>query len=213
MGGTVANHSIFRSSPADLSLSRSRRLRLIELVTPAIQRHSLSALSMRQLASTCDILPSTFYIHFESKADLASECMSHYRQHFQALLVNREYGCGAERLHAFANELAGQLKDAGRICLAMVLAAQASQLAEDVRSEVRLFTQDSINWLDKSWETGVADKSIRSLLMPAEAALLLFSSIEGMMVLAAAAEDPPSIFKIQIGKIFTALGIRIPFCV
>lgn len=179
---------------------------LIKTATAQLRRKTLAALSVRNLAASCSVPPSAFYYYFQSKQDLVAECMAHYAEGFLGELRVSKCPIGAQGIRHFAHLLHSGLIN-NELCLGMILSAQCYELAEEINSEIVIFNNDCMSYLERMWVYGLKDGSIASALCKSSAAQLIFTSLGGMLVSSRLYSDGAQRFSYASEVLFDSIGV------
>lgn len=137
------------SKATDSSSSRPSTVdRILDRAQARIQRNGYNAVSYGDLADDLDVTTAAIHYHFPTKGDLGQTLMARYRQ---ASAAHRQRICDEttslhDRLVRYAALYVEMMHD-DRMCLAGILAADASTLPTGVQNEVEHFFQDQEDWL------------------------------------------------------------------
>ena len=114
------------------------------------QAHGYGGLNFRELAAEVGIKAASIYHHFPSKADLGAAVAKRYWQDtaaaLDALLMESD---PAGALRRYPETFRRALERDNRMCLASFMAAEADDLPDPVKSEVRAFADVNVAWLQK----------------------------------------------------------------
>lgn len=117
----------------------------------AAQAHGYGGLNFRDLAEEVGIKAASIYHHFPSKAELGAAVAKRYWRDtaaaLDALLV--EAGDPRSALRRYPETFRWALESGNRLCLASFMAAEADDLPDAVRAEVRTFADINVAWLGK----------------------------------------------------------------
>jgi TetR/AcrR family transcriptional repressor of nem operon len=156
------------------------------------QRRGFGGFSFRDLAEAVGVKSASVHYHFPTKQDLARALILRYRQKLENVRaeIDRREATATGRIRRLFSELSKLYADASKICLAAVLAGEASVLDEPVREELKRFFADNEQWLEQTLLLGVKQKSLRLPADAASTAKMIFASIEGAIVGTRATGDP-----------------------
>lgn len=193
-------------------LPPSRKEVLTGLAVDLMQTRGFSALALRDLAQQACIQAASLYSHFDSKNALARQAMALYaqRQCDELTLIEQQQAAGNHRLLRYVEMFASTLSRQNRLCLGLMLAVERNAVPPEVITEIRRFSAQNIAWLERAWELGRADQSIRSQLTGKIAAPMLFGAAEGMMAFALLEAQPDAAFRLQFASLLAALGVLTP---
>jgi TetR/AcrR family transcriptional repressor of nem operon len=157
------------------------------------QARGFDAMSFRDLAADVGVKSASIHYHFPTKADLARALTIRYRQQFETVRdeIDRREPTAIGRLGRLFDVIDSLYRDKSRICLAAVLAADASSVDAHVAEELKRFFEDNERWLAAVLTLGVTQGSMRRSADPNATARLVFAAIEGA-ILARRACDQPS---------------------
>lgn len=116
------------------------------------QAHGYGGLNLRDLADEVGIKAASIYHHFASKADLGAAVAKRYWEDTAAGLetLAAETGDPAKSLHRYPEIFRRSLENGNRMCLCSFMSAEFDDLPEVVKTEVQLFADVNVAWLDKT---------------------------------------------------------------
>lgn len=164
-----------------------RREQILEVAQEIVQRVGYANFGYRELSVAVGIRKASVHYHFPKKEDLILALVERYTANFvQSLeVVSDAYSASVERLNAyftlFENTLAESYNE--KCCLAGVMGAEIGALPIFVRNELLRFCKKNQAWLRAVIEQGIAEGAIRSSVAPRTAAQMIFSGLEGAMML------------------------------
>ncbi len=160
--------------------------RILDLAQERIQQRGYNAVSYGDLAEDLDLTTAAIHYHFPSKADLGQALVTRYRQ-FGAekqQAIEAETDDLRERLTRYAGLYAEMLEEGG-ICLAGILAADASTLPDAVQHEVQQFFRDQEDWLSEVIAAGTTDGAgLKEAATARDVAELMIAAFQGAMLTA-----------------------------
>lgn len=182
--------------------SASTKDKVIWTCIELMQRESFDAIGMRDIAATSKIQAASLYYHFTSKDDLAAAAMEAYRMK-QSVELERLDGVSGlgPKLSGYVDLYTNMLSD-GRRCFCLLLLGKQSGMSAKTLKEVGKFIDQNVSWLAKTLET-----SKRGSTPQKTVARVIFSALEGMMILASAEKNPAGAFKLQAGSLLAALQL------
>ena len=168
-------------------MAAETRERILEAARLTVQDRGYGGLSFRELAAEVGIKSASIHYYFPTKGELGGALASRYTADFAAYLdalLEQELDlptCMARYTDVFGNTL----RNANRICLAASLAAELSELPDEVRIEVARFGRMNEDWLARALSAGVAAE-------PEECrrrARAIFAAVTGAQLIARARGD------------------------
>lgn len=159
------------------------------------QARGFDAVSFRDLASEVGVKSASIHYHFPTKADLARALTIRYRQQFETVRdeIDRKEPTAIGRLDRLFAVIDSLYRDQSRICLAAVLAADASAVSAEVAEQLKRFFEDNERWIAGVLKLGIAQGSIRPATDPNATARLIFAAIEGSILARRACDEPSRI--------------------
>ena len=129
----------------------SSKEKILLEATRIAQAHGYNGLNVRDLAGAVGIKAASVYHHFASKADLGAAVAKRYWEDSEATLHAMEdaYGSPLECLRSYPLTFRKALERDNRICLCSFMAAEADDLPEEIKKEVRKFAEVNIAWLKR----------------------------------------------------------------
>jgi AcrR family transcriptional regulator len=93
---------------------RELRARIYATARRLFQEQGVDATTVEQIAAATDIVPATFFNHFQSKQALLGEMTSEVVDHLQGLIEQRllRPGTAQARIRAFADQAANEIHEA-----------------------------------------------------------------------------------------------------
>jgi TetR/AcrR family transcriptional repressor of nem operon len=130
-------------------MSAETREMILAAARSTVQAHGYNGLSFRDLAQAVGIRSASVHYHFPTKGDLGAALARAYTEGARAdldavLAENRDPGVALKRYTALFRKA---LENGNRMCLCGILAAETDELPEQVRAEVRAFSDLNIGWL------------------------------------------------------------------
>ena len=131
--------------------SSNAREAILAAARRTAQARGYNGLNFRDLALEVGIKAASLYHYFPSKADLGVEVAKRYWQDtavaLDALLA--EAADPVEALRRYPETFRFALERDNRMCLASFMAAEADDLPDPVKHEVRTFADVNVAWLSK----------------------------------------------------------------
>jgi TetR/AcrR family transcriptional repressor of nem operon len=141
-----------------------------------IRRAGYSGFSFREIAVDVGVKSASVHYHFPTKEKLAAAVAHRYTDRFFEA-VDHRLALGEDVVQAWRQVFRVAVYHDGKMCLCGALAATSQDLASEVRDEVKRFFRLGIGKLMKGG-------------MSRDAALQMFATLEGAMLMANALEDP-----------------------
>lgn len=122
---------------------------ILAIARAQVQAHGYDGLNFRYLSARAGIRSASLYHHFPNKAALGTALARRYREDTEAALEvltalhDSSVGC----LRAYPEVFRKALEQDKRICLASFMSAEADDVPEQVRAEVRNFIAVNVRWL------------------------------------------------------------------
>ena len=163
-----------------------KRKELEALAQTHIQRSGLRDLSFRRLAEQSGVKSSSVHYYFPEKNDLTAALITSYTQAFiQRLhLIDSSLPTLRSKLTAFI-DIFEQVAADEKLCLCGMLAAELSTLDDDCRGLLRLFFEQSENWLADllTRHQNQLSRERTGELPAARLAAVMMSGLEGALLL------------------------------
>jgi TetR/AcrR family transcriptional repressor of nem operon len=166
--------------------------RIVETAMALIQTRGYSAISYHDIAERLDIRKASIHYHFPSKADLGVAVVEAYaaalKAHMDAIAADGALTSVAmfERYCQPFRQLAAT---PDKICLCGALAGEILALPEAMRPVVKAFFAMHESWLEAMLARGIERAEVRADIEPAGAARLIFSSLQGALLVRRTADD------------------------
>jgi TetR/AcrR family transcriptional regulator, transcriptional repressor for nem operon len=153
----------------------------------AAQAHGYGGLNFRDLADEVGIKAASIYHHFPSKADLGAAVAKRYWQDTAAALdaLLAEAGDPRSALRRYPQTFRRALESGNRMCLASFMAAEADDVPDAVKTEVRTFADVNVAWLGKV----LAAAGVVPLQESEQRARAIYAAIAGAQLLARSRSD------------------------
>lgn len=159
--------------------------RILDVAEELVQRRGFNGFSYADIASALGVTKAGLHYHYPSKADLGVHLIRRYSERFFERLAADSEGCKDvySRLRAYAGLYSSALKDQ-RFCLCGMLAAEFDTLPEGMRDEVMRFFERNEEWLMRELAAGRERGEIAFEGAPEDLARVVFSALEGAMLIA-----------------------------
>jgi TetR/AcrR family transcriptional repressor of nem operon len=152
-----------------------------------VQDRGYSGLSFRDLAKDVGIKSASIHYYFPTKGELGGALAERYRMDFKAYLD----GLLAEGLdqtsciRKYMDVFSETLRNDNRMCLAGIMAAEHTELPEEVRAAVVRFGEMNIDWIAKvlSLSSDDEDEAVQ------RRARAIFAAVQGAQLVARSRGD------------------------
>lgn len=164
-----------------------RREQILDAAQDIVQRGGYTSFGYRELSLAIGIRKASIHYHFPKKEDLVLALVQRYTDHFVRSLeaIEADFQLPAEQLDAYFSLFQVTLAQSNneKCCLAGVMGAEIGALPEFVREEILDFCLKNQRWLASLIERGIAQKAFNPALISSSVAQLIFSALEGAMML------------------------------
>jgi TetR/AcrR family transcriptional repressor of nem operon len=152
-----------------------------------IREMGVNGISYTDISDIVKIRKASIHHHFPSKQDLIRELVCQYSYDFFEQLAHiRQVGVnGFNILQAYFGLFEQTFEEGrgGSICLFGMLGAELQSLDEPTSAVVKSFYCRNLAALTEILQVGFADKSLREEEKPLELARVIFSAVEGAMII------------------------------
>ena len=161
--------------------------RLLDVALTLIQCRGINDMSFQDLSDAVGIRKASVHYHFSSKAEminaLAERQLARFKRELQKILGNQVNA--KTKLRRYCDVFVKTLKsdEQNRCCLFGMLMAEYSSLDEKGRQQIDAFIDQNVNVLEAILEEGVRDGSLRIKTPIRSKARLIFSCLEGGLLL------------------------------
>ena len=133
-------------------MSSNSKEAILAVARRTAQAHGYNGLNFRDLAAEVGIKAASIYHHFPSKADLGAAVAKRYWQDTSVALdaLLTEAGDPRSALRSYPETFRWALESDNRMCLASFMAAEADDLPEPIKKEVRTFADVNVAWLGRA---------------------------------------------------------------
>jgi TetR/AcrR family transcriptional repressor of nem operon len=171
-------------------MTEDTRTRLLHEAETLIRTRGYAAFSYADLSERLGISKPSVHHHFPSKEALMTVLLAEYVVRFKAALaaILEKHASAGARLRAY-----GQLFfdgfEKGMLPLCGALSAERAALPPALHPEVTDFFRIHLDWLDIVLADGIRRGELRPQTRPADAGMLLLSTLEGGSFVAWALQD------------------------
>lgn len=182
--------------------------RILETATELIQTRGYSAFSYHDIAERLGIRKASIHYHFPGKADLGKAVIARYRDTFRvlldAILADPEIGT-LEALQRYFEPFRLVVHRRDRVCLCAALAGEILAMPEEMQVAVQDFFTTHQRWIEAILARGLARGDIALRTEPALTARMIFSSLQGAVLVCRAIHDADQ-FEDAIAAIMAGLA-------
>lgn len=153
-----------------------------------VQARGYNSLSFRDLAKEVGVKSSSIHYYFPTKGDLGAALAHEYTDEFLEYL-NQVLSAAKDSktcIKSYADVFRATLVRENRMCLGGIMAAEYSDLADEVRAQVQRFTHSLVDWLTRALELEPRDLDPSALR---KWAFAIFAGVEGAQLTARGCED------------------------
>jgi TetR/AcrR family transcriptional regulator, transcriptional repressor for nem operon len=164
------------------------RTRILNVAQDLVQRRGVNAMSFQDLADAVGIRKASVHHHFPDKSAMVVALLERYQENFaskvQTILSTNSQG--AEQLEHYIQLFVSTLQESphNRVCLCGMLATEMATLDQEGVRLVRGFFASNIQWIAQILQKGREDKSLTFAGDVSDTAALLFSTLEGCLMVA-----------------------------
>lgn len=147
--------------------------------------------------------------YFKTKDELTETALQTYRNVQLGKMADIDkLPSLTERMHRYIDLFGNMVKESGHLCLGMILTMEKKHVDTRVRDQIDGFYKQNIEWLEKSWSEGIQSGEIISSLNSQQAASIIFSALEGMMLFALNNRHQSGDFTVDAQKLVYQLGLQ-----
>lgn len=165
------------------------RQRILDTAQDLLRERGANGISYTDISDLVKIRKASIHHHFPTKQDLIKEIVhSHGEDFFERLAAASDGNSGVDALSSYLDLFRESFGEGrGRfICLFGMLGAEINSLDRSIAAEVKGFYARNLAELTKIIEKGANDNTIRSFDSPRDLARVIFSTVEGAMIIARA---------------------------
>jgi TetR/AcrR family transcriptional repressor of nem operon len=175
-------------------LYQDTRERILSTGETLILGKGFSALGLSEILSAAGVPKGSFYHYFPSKEDfgvaMLERYFSAYREKMQSLSESREFNAAEQLLHYFSEwKKLAESSSCQKLCLAVKLAAEVSDLSEPMRAALAIGMNDITQHIADLIRTAQSENSILSKSDAGELASALYGMWIGASLLAKVRQD------------------------
>ena len=164
---------------------------LLDSAEHLVRTRGFDGFSYADLSDAVGIRKASIHYHFPTKSELSVALITRYRETFFARLAEIEaaQANAGSRLRAYLETYRNALQGGESVCLCVAFTAARFGLDPAVLSEIRRFTADSIDWLERLFRRAIADGTVQAVQDAGAEAAACLALVEGAQLVARAAQD------------------------
>lgn len=166
--------------------------RILNLAENLILERGFNAFSYQHLSDTIGIKKASIHYHFPTKEDLGKAIVIRYRENFREWKkkLDEDGLKELDKLDAFFATYKSIVTQTDKICMPGILGAELNTLSPEMKEEMKLYFQERFNWLKQLLADGLYSGSFHFIGNPEHQALLIISSLQGIMQIARTNKNP-----------------------
>lgn len=185
-------------------VQESSKPRILHTCIRLMQKDGFDAVSMRSIAVDLKMKAPSLYHHFASKESLATAAMECYREvQGERLRMLDGLDSHSDKLLGYVDMFAKMLADESRLCLCLVMLRGRDVIPPSTMIEVRKFIRQNVDWLERT----IDESKAVSVSTPRALAEVVFSALEGLMLVASIDESPEHYFRSRAIDLLHATGV------
>ncbi len=170
--------------------STNTRSRILDVAQDLIQRTGVNAMSYADISKAIGIRKASIHYYFPTKENLISDLLDRYNEQFCRLVENiLNSGESPEvQLNLYCGLFKATLNsgEQDKACLCGILSAELKTLTAPVAEGVTQFYRDNERYLEQILQSGLKTGEFAFAGKPATMAKLIFSLMEGDLLVARA---------------------------
>ena len=166
--------------------------RILDVMQDLIQTRGFSAISYQHISDALKVTKASIHYHFPSKSDLGTAVVRRYRAMLMAMMeavADDETRSTWDILTLYFGPYLEFADTPDKVCLCGALAGEYPALPPDMQAEVAGFFAEQQSWLERLIERGGHRGELRSSASAAETARLVFSALQGALLVQRAGGD------------------------
>ena len=165
--------------------------KIMDIAEDFIKERGYNAFSYRDLSKEVGIKTSSIHYHFPTKGDLAKKIAERYKSNLMNAikLIDESTEDPREKLVKYIHIFYEIVKTGDKICFCAMMAADYSNLPDEVKDEVNSLFIENEKWLTKVLKTGLKTGAFNFKGKPEDKATAIFSSLEGATISSRAFSD------------------------
>lgn len=185
------------------------RSAIMDAAQGLIQRQGVNGMSYQHISDAVGIQKASIHYHFPSKEDLIEALLDRFSMQFDGELrrLDASAGTTAEQFRAYVALFEQTFFEGDAVCLYGMLGAELASLSPTSASRIGAFYRRNVGWLEQTLTRGRAEGSLQFTGEPATVAFMIFSLLEGGMLVARADQGPEQ-YRALTREVLTLLGIE-----
>jgi TetR/AcrR family transcriptional repressor of nem operon len=188
---------------------RNTRERILDVGQDLVQRRGINGMSFQDLSDAVGIRKASVHHHFASKTDMVTALLERYRSEFgrEVGLILKSRKPAAAKLKAYFGLFTDTLEQPGnnKGCLCGMLAAELLSLEAENVEQVRGFFRENYRSIEQILNEGRSDASLPFARKTETMARLVFSALEGALLVARCDGGPRSM-KVALESLLVLLS-------
>jgi len=166
-------------------------VKIMDIAEELIKERGYNAFSYRDLSKEVGIKTSSIHYHFPTKGDLAKKIAERYRDNLMAAinLIDQTTDDPKEKLVKYIHIFYEIVKTGDKICFCAMMAADYSNLPDEVKQEINKLFIENEKWLTKVLKAGIKSGVFDFSGKPEDKATAIFSALEGATISSRAFSD------------------------
>ena len=181
--------------------------KLLDVAEDLVVERGINAVSFQHLADAVGIRKPSVFHHFKSKEALSlalvERCHVSYGRMYSEIVHGE--GDAPAKLRALGDIFCNSLEQ-GRVCIASVLSSEVASLTDAARAELKITIQSIVDRFTLVFEQGAREGSLRFEGDAEIAARTYLAMLQGLQMIARAADDP-EILRTGIESYITTISV------
>ena len=177
--------------------STNTRSQILDTAQELIQRRGANAMSYADISEKVGIRKASIHYYFPSKEDLIINLLDRYNKQFCQLVdqIMASSESSATKLNRYSSLFVATLSsgDQDKACLCGILSAELKTLNPTVVDRITQFYRDNENYIEEILNSGIKSGEFLFAGTPRTMAKLIFSLLEGDLLVARAEGGVPRI--------------------
>ena len=154
----------------------SIKKQIIQHADELIRSEGYNAFSYIDISKPLGVKNAAIHYHFPSKLDLARAVVQFHVQSFERFTERVKEKSSLSKIKLFLNFYTS-IQHSGRICVIGAFASDWNAMNSDIQDLMNSFTQNIINWLSNTLESGLKSNSFTLSDSPQSEALAILTNI------------------------------------
>lgn len=149
---------------------------IIETADHLIRHNGFNAFSYKDISNKIGIKTASIHYHFPTKSDLGVAAIKEHTQRFEKLKAELYHKSPLAKLKGFLS-IYSQIKSENKVCLVGSLATDLNTVDDRVKSELKGFAEDILNWVTEILADGKKQNVFEFQSTPRTKALMVITNI------------------------------------